>query len=276
VIESLEDRRMFSVAAPHVAAALTVPRAQPAVVTNAVTQASVNTVLPTVINAVQVIGGQLVAIGSIGGIPFLSQITATPTAVTATSSVLDLTLAPIHLNVLGLTVDTSKICLNITAQQGAGNLLGNLLFGVTHLLDQGVSLNTILGAVGSTDLGNLLNGISGLLNGALAQVTLPSSLRLLGNTLPNVTNILNLSLGPVDLNLLGLDVHLDNCDGGPVTVDVAAVAGPGNLLGNLLTSVAHLLNSATDPGALTNALGQVVNQVLTLQVVSGILSQIRL
>ena len=32
-------------------------------------------------------------------------------------------------------------------------------------------------------------------------------------------NILHLALGPVDLNLLGLQVGLDNCHNGPVTVD---------------------------------------------------------
>jgi hypothetical protein len=46
----------------------------------------------------------------------------------------------------------------------------------------------------------------------------------------------------VDLNLLGLGVHLDNCANGPVNVDVSAQRGPGNLLGNLLSDVAHLLD----------------------------------
>ena len=56
-------------------------------------------------------------------------------------------------------------------------------------------------------------------------------------------NILNLSLGPVDLTLLGLNVHLDNCNNGPVTVSVTAVPGAGNLLGNLLCDVSHLLDN---------------------------------
>jgi hypothetical protein len=37
--------------------------------------------------------------------------------------------------------------------------------------------------------------------------------------------ILNLELGPVDLTLLGLNVHLDDCDDGPVTVDITARRG---------------------------------------------------
>ena len=47
---------------------------------------------------------------------------------------------------------------------------------------------------------------------------------------------MNLSLGPLDLNLLGLVVHLDEVD---LTID--AESGSGNLLGNLLCAVAGLL-----------------------------------
>lgn len=40
---------------------------------------------------------------------------------------LNLDLNPIHLDVLGALVQTSSICLNVTATRGPGNLLGNLL-----------------------------------------------------------------------------------------------------------------------------------------------------
>ena len=53
-----------------------------------------------------------------------------------------------------------------------------------------------------------------------------------------VCPILNLTLGPLDLNLLGLVVHLNQ-----VHLVINAVSGPGNLLGNLLCDVAHLLDS---------------------------------
>jgi hypothetical protein len=56
--------------------------------------------------------------------------------------------------------------------------------------------------------------------------------------------ILHLVLGPLDLNLLGLKVHLDR-----VVLDITAESGPGNLLGNLLCAVAHLLDM-TNPGLL--------------------------
>ena len=46
------------------------------------------------------------------------------------------------------------------------------------------------------------------------------------------------SLGPLDLNLLGLVVHLNT-----VHLNITAVPGPGNLLGNLLCAVAGLLDN---------------------------------
>jgi len=56
------------------------------------------------------------------------------------------------LDVLGLQVDLSQVLLDIGAQPGAGNLLGNLLCAVTGLLDSpgGLArlLNQILGILG--------------------------------------------------------------------------------------------------------------------------------
>jgi hypothetical protein len=52
-------------------------------------------------------------------------------------------------------------------------------------------------------------------------------------------------------DLLGLQVHLDK-----VVLDITAQSGPGNLLGNLLCSIAHRLDSNT-----TGGLTQLVNQL---------------
>jgi hypothetical protein len=49
--------------------------------------------------------------------------------------ILHLKLGPIHLNLLGLHIDTNTIIINITAHRGPGNLLGNLLCAIAHLLD---------------------------------------------------------------------------------------------------------------------------------------------
>ena len=69
-------------------------------------------------------------------------------------------------------------------------------------------------------------------------------------------DVLNLVLGPLDLNVLGLEVHLQR-----VVLDIVAVAGAGQLLGNLLCAVAGLL----DGGPLAGLLGQLrtlLNQIL--------------
>lgn len=83
--------------------------------------------------------------------------TASPAAAAAVVScpILHLVLGPINLNVLGLTVSTNQIVLDITAVPGAGNLLGNLLCDVANLLNSSPT-NTLVG---------LLNQIVGILQG---------------------------------------------------------------------------------------------------------------
>lgn len=66
--------------------------------------------------------------------------------------------------------------------------------------------------------------------------------------------ILNLVLGPLDLDLLGLVVQLDT-----VHLNITAEPGPGNLLGNLLCAVAGLL----DLGPLAG-LAALLNQILAI------------
>jgi hypothetical protein len=53
-----------------------------------------------------------------------------------TCEILDLVLGPLHLDLLGLVVDLNQVHLEITAEQGPGNLLGNLLCAVAGLLDR--------------------------------------------------------------------------------------------------------------------------------------------
>jgi hypothetical protein len=78
---------------------------------------------------------------------------------------------------------------------------------------------------------------------------------------PDITGtckILHLELGPLDLNLLGLQVHLDK-----VMLDITAQSRPGNLLSNLLCAIAHLLDNPG--GSLTlNRLVSILNRLLHL------------
>ena len=68
-------------------------------------------------------------------------------AATASCGILNLTLGPLHLNVLGLVIDLNQVNLNITAVPGAGNLLGNLLCDVANLLNGGGALSTLLNQI---------------------------------------------------------------------------------------------------------------------------------
>jgi hypothetical protein len=68
-------------------------------------------------------------------------------------------------------------------------------------------------------------------------------------------DILSLALGPVDLDLLGLVIHLD-----PIFLDIDAQAAPGNLLGNLLCAIAHLL----DGPAPINAIVALLTNILAI------------
>jgi hypothetical protein len=73
----------------------------------------------------------------------------------ATCQILDLVLAPIDLNLLGLKVHLDRVHLNISAETGPGNLLGNLLCSIAGLFDQN--------PVGS-QLTQLLNVVLAILN----------------------------------------------------------------------------------------------------------------
>ncbi len=68
-----------------------------------------------------------------------------------TCAILHLDIGPISLDLFGRQVNLSRIVLDVTAQAGAGNLLGNLLCAVAGLLDQpgGLArlLNDILGII---------------------------------------------------------------------------------------------------------------------------------
>jgi hypothetical protein len=80
-----------------------------------------------------------------------------------------------------------------------------------------------------------------------------------GNTRGNQGNrcdILFLDLGPLELDVLGLVVDLSD-----VQLDVYAVPGAGNLLGNLLCAVAGLLDGPGIGGGIGNAIDNLLNRV---------------
>jgi hypothetical protein len=233
------------------------------------------------INNVVVSNGGLVANGSLGSTNFQLPLTltATPNPADPTCPILNLEIPQgIHLSLLGLNVDTSGICLHINAESGNGNLLGNLLCDVANLLNQGTPLSTILAGLTGTQLTTLTGGLTSLLQSTLTDATTVTSVLANGHVLsltsgvgatasanPATCNILHLSLGPVHLNLLGLDVRLDNCHRGPITIDITATRGAGNLLGNLICDLADLLNNGhPNLSAIDSTLQEIASEIRTL------------
>ena len=76
---------------------------------------------------------------------------------------------------------------------------------------------------------------------------------------PDGCPILHLELGPLDLNVLGLRVQLNQ-----VVLDITAIPGPGNLLGNVLCAVAGLLDGVDLGGVLGGLLQNLIDAIIRL------------
>jgi hypothetical protein len=168
-------------------------------------------------------------------------------------SILNLELAPIDVDLLGLHVDTSPICLSITAFEGEG-LLGDLLCGLSGILDGLLNLDDITDA--------LEDILSEILTDALGEAEDPPSGA--EDICDGECEVLDLAVGPVDLTLLGLNVHLDDCENGPVQVCLSASAGQG-LLGDLLCGLAGggILPELGAIEDLVDVIGELLNLDLT-------------
>jgi hypothetical protein len=114
---------------------------------------------------------------------------------------------------------------------------------------------------GKTYAVGTLTGTAGQRTVTQSNVAIPVSVqRATGMASPATTcPVLHLVLGPLHLNLLGLHVNLNK-----VILNITAVSGAGNLLGNLLCDVANLLNQT--PLGVTKITGllNVVEQLLNI------------
>jgi hypothetical protein len=123
--------------------------------------------------------------------------------------VLSLSIGELDLNLLGLRVQTLEpVDLSVTAAAGQGKLLGNLFVGLSSLLDPLLPTNQV-----PTPLPASSDNVS-----SMQQMD------------EELVPIVGLTLGDVNLNLLGLDANLN------VDLLVALDTGPGNVLGSLLLS----------------------------------------
>ena len=134
----------------------------------------------------------------------------------------------------------APISIPIDVSNATGSFVGTL--DITRFVAQ----NGTVSAVG-TLTGTLTNAVTGVVTNIAEPVVLP----LISAT--GTCPILHLELGPLDLNLLGVVVHLDK-----VVLDVSAQAGPGNLLGNLVCGLANALNSNRAATALANLLNNLL------------------
>jgi hypothetical protein len=226
--------------------------------------AATASVIPIHVDSVVVQNGNLVAHVTVGTHTIDVPVSIGATDAGGSCDVLNLMLGPIHLDLLGLQVDTSMICADVTATTGPGQLLGNLVCSVAGLLDQGLSLADVLATLSAQTQADLFSGIAAILNAVLDQATAPAAVAGVSGTSAGSCDILNLSVGPIDLNVLGLGVSVDDCHGGPVTVDVTAEAGSGKLLGNLLCNLSHVLDSNAGANAITRAIDRVARALAAL------------
>ena len=130
-------------------------------------------------------------------------------------------------------------------------------------INQATSAGQFVGTFTPTDF-STQNGrltVTGLVSGTLTsatgtvtQVSQTVTTAVTGATSSGSCSVLTLNLGPLHLDLLGLVVDLNQ-----VNLAITAQSGPGNLLGNLLCSVANLLN-----GGSLGGLSTLLNQILGL------------
>jgi hypothetical protein len=143
------------------------------------------------------------------------------------ADLLTITLKPLNIDLLGLQLRTDPIVVHLSTQDGDGKLLGNLLEGITTLINVD-NVNNALNQVLSTTV-DLLNSASLAVNGVGSGTfdTAPQS----------VTSVLDLFVAPVHLDLLGL-----LADTAPIHLTLTAVSGQGQVLGNVLSQLANVFN----------------------------------
>jgi hypothetical protein len=154
------------------------------------------------------------------------------TGTETTTPVLDLFVAPVHLDLLGLVADTQPIHLTITAQSGQGRILGNVVQQLANLFNPPLPDRLSIDDVNARlqQLVDALNQqIPGIAPAPVPAVTLGPE------------QFLELTVPPLDVDLLGLGLQTS-----PITVNASAHVGNGLLLGNVLTTVLNTVDANTE------------------------------
>ena len=205
-------------------------------------------------------------------IPFSTDVAADVRQQSDTTTIIDLTLGPVDLDLLGVRVDLAEVGLEVTATRGEGLVLGNVLTDLLGDVGDGgggsaagmaSGIGQAVGAAlgGQSDvlsglpIGEQLasleqaSGLSGLLGGldlsnpASAAAAVPQSQTSGNMGLVDEVQVLRLSVAELDLALLGLGVKTT----APLELSVTASSGPGKLLGNLLVYLSSLADGLLPP-----------------------------
>jgi hypothetical protein len=143
--------------------------------------------------------------------------------------VLELTIQQLDVNLLGALIHLDRVHLTINADSNGG-LLGDLLCKLSKQGKLTSQANQLTWAAKKSGLATSGTGIAVSVQGASSGAG--------GGSTPNamaplaICPVLDLTLGPVDLNLLGLLVHLDTVH---LTINADS---EGGVLGSLLCSLA--------------------------------------
>jgi len=171
------------------------------------------------------------------------------TAAAATTQVARLSVAPVHLNLLGLLADTDPIHVTITANSGDGLVLGNVVADLANLFNPPLPDRLDIDTINAT-LKNLLADLNRQVPGIAPAPVQPVTL--------GPGQAVSLTVPPINLNLLGLILKTT-----PITVNAAAQTGNGLLLGNVLTTVLNTLGATpANLTALSNNLNAVLAKVV--------------
>jgi hypothetical protein len=213
--------------------------------------------------------------GTIAGQNFTIPNVQVPITITPDTSgpcpILHLSLEIEDLNLLGLHVELNNshegpITVDINAipsSQPGGGLLGDILCGLTGALNTG----GLLGLTG-TNLTTFTGAVQSALNGVFDQ--------LLGGMSPgshhggghhggggrhgggHQCDLVNLEVGPINLNVLGLEVATSG-----ISLEVYAVRGSsaqgGGLLGNLLCGLDGLLDTSASANAINGRVARIID-----------------
>jgi hypothetical protein len=149
-------------------------------------------------------------------------------AIDAPEELLTLVVNPLDINLLGLQIQTEPIIVSLATQDGDGKLLGNLIEGITLLINtDGVeqAVNNVLAT--TVDLVNSLDlTVDGVLPGSFDS-----------STTTTVTPVLDVLVAPIKLDVLGLVATTS-----PIHLTIKAQSGQGLVLGNVITELANAFN----------------------------------